>query len=35
MEYYNLSEDEAVLFKGNVILNNQVGATQLVLTNKI
>ena len=34
MEYYNLSEDEAVLFKGNIILNNQVGATQLVLTNK-
>lgn len=34
MEYYNLSEDEAVLFKGNVILNDKVGATQLVLTNK-
>ena len=34
MDYYNLSENEAVLFKGNVILNDKVGATQLVLTNR-
>ena len=34
MEYYDLDEDEVVLYKGNVALKNQKGITELVLTNK-
>ncbi|MBQ3494359.1 MAG: hypothetical protein IJA69_02985 [Clostridia bacterium] len=33
MENYNLRTDEVVLYKGNVILKNKKGTTELILTN--
>lgn len=33
MENYDLEENEVVLYKGNVLLSNQKGLTQLILTN--
>ena len=33
MEYYDLEEDEVVLYKGKVSLQNQKGITELILTN--
>ena len=33
MEHYDLEEDEVVLYKGKVSLQNQKGITELILTN--
>jgi len=33
MEYYDLEENEVVLFKGEVELNNKKGLTEFILTN--
>lgn len=33
MEYYDLAEDEVVLYKGSVLLKDKKGTTELVLTN--
>lgn len=34
MEYYDLAEDEVVLFKGKVVIQNKKNETELILTNK-